>query len=298
MGAMMGAMLRAPLTPIVMMFELTHDYGLILPLMFACILSSFVAGRVQRESLWDQQLRRRGHDFTHDDAEGEVMKRGRVGELMFEPDHMLRMDSSFEEVQRAALMEERPTLYVVDEDDRVIGMIESTRVAAAALRGELGTASKAGDLIEKEKPTLLVADDTLAGAMMAFARSRKEILPVVDDERRIRGLIQRHDLIAHYTKHVLERDEDALQIGGGGHSPDQEVSLSRGVVLERTIVGRRWAGKTLAELDLRGRTGVQVLEWRRGEQLIQIDPRVPLREGDVLALAGSRDALLKLRWEV
>lgn len=297
MGAMMGAMLRAPLTPIVMMFELTHDYGLILPLMFACILSSFMAGRMQQESLWDQQLRRRGHQYTSDDAEHEIMKRGRVGELMFEADHILRVDSSFEEVQRAALMEERPTLYVVDEQDRVVGMIESTRIAAAALRGELGMASTAGELMEKENPTLLRADDTLAGAMLAFARTRKELLPVVDDERRLRGLIQRHDLIAHYTKHVLERDEDALQIGGGGHAPDQEVSLSRGVVLERVIVGRHWAGQTLAELDLRGRTGVQVLEWRRADQLIDIDPKIPLREGDTLALAGPRDALLKLRWE-
>ena len=226
------------------------------------------------------------------------MKRGRVGELMFAADHMLRMDSPFEDVQRAALMEERPTLYVVDADEKVVGMIESTHIAAAALRGELGTTSSAGDLVESEQPTLLFPDDTLAGAMLAFARSRKELLPVVDKDRKILGLIQRHDLIAHYTENVLEQEEEGLQIAGGAHSPDQEVALAGGVVLERMIVGRNWAGRTLAELNLRAKFGVQVLEWRRGEELVAIDPKRPLREGDVLALAGSREPLLKMRWEM
>jgi CIC family chloride channel protein len=297
MGAFLGAMLRAPLTPIVMMFELTHDYGLILPLMFACILSAFVAGRLQNEPIWDQMLRKRGHEHTEHRTEGAVMKRGRVGDLMFEADHVLRVDSPFAEVQQAALIEERPTLYVVDDEEQVIGMIVSTHVAAAALRGELGTASTAGDLLEKEKPALLFSDDTLAGAMLAFSRSRKEILPVVDRKRKLLGFIQRHDLIAHYTEHVLEREEDDLQIDGGGQGPDQEVGLGAGITLERVIVGRVWAGQTLAQLDLRSKFGLQVLEWRRGEQLVGIDPKRPLREGDVLALAGDRDALLNVRWE-
>jgi hypothetical protein len=46
MGALFAATMHAPLTPIVMIFELTRDYELILPLMLACILSVFVARRI------------------------------------------------------------------------------------------------------------------------------------------------------------------------------------------------------------------------------------------------------------
>jgi uncharacterized protein with PhoU and TrkA domain len=49
-------------------------------------------------------------------------------------------------------------------------------------------------------------------------------------------------------------------------------------------------------LELRKKAGVQVLEWRRGDDLLAIDPHALLCEGDVLALAGTRDALLKARW--
>src|SRR5690606_23636824 len=172
MGAYLGATLRAPLTPIVMIFELTGDYGLILPLMFACILSAFVAGRVEKDTLFDLTLRRRGSSRVLDAGDDiGLMHRGHVGDLMHRPDHMLRLSSSFEEVQRAALVEETPTLYLLDDQERVAGVIDSRTLAARALRGEIDPHATAGELVSHEQPTLLVPDDTLAGAMLAFARS-------------------------------------------------------------------------------------------------------------------------------
>lgn len=296
MGAYLGATLRAPLTPIVMIFELTGDYGLILPLMFACILSAFVAGRVEPDTLFDLTLRRKGSTRvleTGDDI--GVMYRDHVGDIMVEPDHMLRMSSSFEEVQRAALVEDTPTLYLLDDQGRVAGVIDSRTLAARVLRGEIDPDATAGELTTGERPTVLVPGDTLAGAMLAFSRSGRDVLPVVDADRQLLGLIERSVLMAHYSEHVLEQRDAELQIHGGA-GVDHEVNLGSGVTLERVVVGRNWAGKSLIELDLRGQVNVQVLEWRRDEQLLDIDPRRPLREGDVLALAGSRDALLAARW--
>ena len=299
MGAYLGATLRAPLTPIVMIFELTGDYGLILPLMFACILSAFVAGRVEADTLFDLSLRRRGGDASLDDdsaADGRgVMYRDRVGDLMERPDHMLRVDSSFEEIQRAALVEQTPTLYLLDDEERVAGVIDSRTLAARLLRGEIDPEAGAASLITKDQPTVLVPEDTLAGAMLAFSRSGCDVLPVVDADRQLLGLIERNVLMAHYSEHVLERRDAELQLRAE-HGLGHEVKLGNGVTLERVVVGRSWAGRSLIQLDLRGRVSVQVLEWRRGEELLSIDPRRPLRERDVLALAGSRDALLAARW--
>jgi chloride channel protein, CIC family len=142
---------------------------------------------------------------------------------------------------------------------------------------------------------LLVPDDTLAGAMLAFARSGRDVLPVVDADHHLLGLIERTTLMAHYAENVLEQRDAELQIHAGS-GLDHEVNLGSGVTLERVTVGRKWAGHTLIDLDLRGRVSVQVLEWRRDDQLLAIDPRAPLREGDVLALAGSRENLLAARW--
>jgi chloride channel protein, CIC family len=296
MGAFLGASLRAPLTPIVMIFELTGDYGLILPLMFACILSSFVAGRIEKETLFDLILRKRGSTRvldSHDDI--GVMNRGHVGDLMIRPDHMLRMNSSFAELQRAALVEDTPTLYLLDEQERVAGVIDSRTLAARVLRGEIDPEATAGALVTGDRPTLLVPADTLAGAMLAFARSGRDVLPVVDSDRALLGLIERNVLMAHYSEHVLEQRDAELEIHGSA-GLDHEVNLGSGVTLERVTVGRNWAGKSLIDLDLRGRVNVQVLEWRRDDALLELDPRKPLREGDVLAIAGNREGLLAARW--
>ena len=296
MGAYLGATLRAPLTPIVMIFELTGDYGLILPLMFACILSAFVAGRVERETLFDLTVRRHGHADMLDDAdEAGLMYRGRVGDLMERPDHMLRTDADFEEIQRAALVEDTPTLYLLDEHERVAGVLDSRTLAARLLRGEVDQSASAGELMTGEEPTLLVPDDTLAGAMLAFSRAGVDVLPVVDSDRHLLGLIERTTLMAHYSEHVLEQRDAELQLRAD-QGVEHEVNLGTGVTLERVVVGRSWAGRNLIELNLRGRVNVQVLEWRRGDELLAVDPRRPLKERDVLALAGSREALLAARW--
>ncbi|PRQ08882.1 chloride channel protein [Enhygromyxa salina] len=296
MGAYLGATLRAPLTPIVMIFELTGDYGLILPLMFACILSAFVAGRVEKDTLFDLTLRRRGSSRVLDTGDDiGVMQRGHVGDLMVLPDHMLRMSSSFEELQRAALVEDTPTLYLLDEHERVAGVIDSRALAARVLRGEVDHEASAGSMATNERPTLLVPDDTLAGAMLAFSRSGRDVLPVVDADRQLLGLLERTVLMTHYSEHVLEQRDAELALHSGA-GLDHEVNLGLGVTLERVVVGRNWAGRSLIELDLRGQVNVQVLEWRRDDQLLTIDPKQPLREGDVLALAGNRDDLLAARW--
>ncbi len=296
MGAYLGATLRAPLTPIVMIFELTGDYELILPLMFACIVSAFVAGRVEPDTLFELMLRKRGSSRVLDSGDEQaVMHRGRVGDLMLPPDHMLRLDSSFDEVQRACLVERTPTLYLLDGDERVVGFIDSQTLATKVLRGEIPADARARNLQASEQPTLLVPDDTLAGAMMAFARSGRDVLPVVDRDRKLLGLLERNDLLVHYSENVLEQTDAELQIHSGA-GLDHEVNLGTGITLERLTVSRSWAGRSLKELDLRNKVHVQVLEWRRNDELLEIDPFAPLREGDVLALAGNRENLLAARW--
>lgn len=300
MAALLGATLRAPITPIVMIFELTREYEMILPIMFAAILGSFIAGKIQPESHQEQMLRKHGDDASHPLEEGEVMHRGRVGEIMVQPDHLLLADAGFEEVQRAAQVEGVRSLFVVepvegDDTPRLVGFIDTAELAARILRNEADTSASARDLMSKERPSLLMRGDTLAGATLALARAHREVLPVVDEDRHLQGLLYRGDVMAHYSRHVLEKRDDGLRLAGAG-GLQQEVGLGRGVIVERVMVGRKWAGRSLAQLDLRRRTGVNVVEWRRQERHLPLDPTVPLKEGDLLAITGTRDQFLEMRW--
>lgn len=293
MGATFAALMQAPLTPIVMLFELTQDYAVILPLMLGCILALLVSRRVNPIGLYRMQLGARGIVLEHE-AEGEVMKRGHVGELMLAPREVLTEGAELDEIRRVCIEAELGSTFIIDGVGAVVGYIDGNQLARRMLHGEIQAGSRARDLMGKRNLTFLHPSDTLAGAMLAFARAQQEVLPVVDGERRLLGIIRRGDLIGHYSDKVLGEQQEVVQITAGGR-PDQELGLGKGIILERVVVGRRWAGRSLREIDLRGRTGVQVLEWTRNDALMPLDPRAPLREGDVVALAGRRSELLAAR---
>ena len=293
MGAIFAATMHAPLTPIIMIFELTQDYGIILPLMLGCILSVFVARRVYPLSFFKDTLRARGVILGRE-AEVEVMKRGHVRELMGPPPPVLGPAAKLEEIRRATLDADLRATFIVDEAGAVVGYINGNQLARRMLAGEITATSTAAELMGTAGLPFLYPTDTLAGAMLASARSGMELLPVVDEERRLIGVIRRGDLLAHYSDKVLGEQEEPLHLHGDG-ATGHEVGLGKGIILERLVVGRRWAGRSLAALELRHKTGVTVLEWTRGEVVLPVDPNAALREGDVLAAVGTREQILKTR---
>ncbi len=293
MGAIFAATMHAPLTPIVMIFELTHDYAIILPLMLGCIIAVFVARRTHPYSFFKETLRIRGVVFGPE-AEAEVMKRGHVGDIMVEAGETLPLTASLEQIRKATVDADMRATFVLDEAGAVVGYINGNQLARRMLSGELNEASTAADVMGTAGFPLLYTSDTLAGAMLASARSGMELLPVVDNERRLLGTIRRGDLLAHYSDKVLGEQEEALHLHSEG-APGHEVGLGKGIILERLYVGRRWAGRSLAALNLRNQTGITVLEWTRGEAVLPIDPSAALREGDTLAAVGTREQFLRAR---
>lgn len=293
MGAIFAATMHAPLTPIVMIFELTQDYNVILPLMLGCILAVFVARRTYPLSFFKDSLRLRGVILGHE-AEVEVMKRGHVGDLMVPAPSVLPPTADLETIRKATLDVEMRATYIVDEQGAVIGFINGNQLARRMLTGELHPGSTAADVMGTAGLPFLFVSDTLAGAMLASARSGMELLPVVDEERRLLGVLRRGDLLAHYSDKVLGEQEEAVHLHGES-AQGHEVGLGKGIILEHLVVSRRWAGRSLAALDLRGSTGITVLEWLRKDAVLPVDPRAALREGDVLAAVGTREQFLKAR---
>ncbi len=293
MGAIFAATMHAPLTPIVIIFELTQDYAIILPLMIGCIMAVFVARRVYPLSLFKETLRARGVILGHE-AEVEVMKRGHVRDLMVPATGVLTPSADLETIRKATLDADLRATFIVDEQSAVVGFINGNQLARRMLTGEIHAASTAAELMGTAGLPFLYEGDTLAGAMLASARSGMEFLPVVDDDRRLLGVIRRGDLLAHYSDKVLGEQEEAVHLHGEG-APGHEVGLGKGIIMEHLIVGRRWAGRSLASLELRSKTGITVLEWLRQGAVLAIDPAAPLMLGDVLAAVGTREMFLKAR---
>ncbi len=146
----------------------------------------------------------------------------------------------------------------------------------------------------------MTENDTLDVVMQIFARSELGEIGVVEqrDRRKLVGSVHRRDVMNAYNQEMLRRD-----LLGGVTSAvtaverGQQVALGGGYVLEEIPAPRSFTGKSLAELDVRARTGVHVLLIRRRDPGDSDNPmRIPtprdrIREGDVLVIAGPAGAV-------
>ena len=160
----------------------------------------------------------------------------------------------------------------------------------------LGTLVVAADLVE-QRPTV-TEDDDLDTVMQLFADAGTWELAVVDPKaaNKVVGAVLESAVREAYNREVLERD----LAGGVGSRVDlagrgQTVHLGDEFVLTELDVPQRFVGRSLREIDLRARTGVQVVLLRR-----PASPEAPIRvptaddrfeAGDMIVVAGTEDAV-------
>ena len=168
MGAVFAGAARAPITAVVILFELTGEYTIILPLMAAIVLATLVSRVLSRDTIYSAKLRRQGVDLDRARAPG--LPDALVAAVMESLPDALAQDTGLVEASIRIIASPYGVLPVVDRDGRYVGVVTAFRLAEARehVTGEGGAATVA-DLVELP-PTVDVATpvahavDLLAGA--------------------------------------------------------------------------------------------------------------------------------------
>jgi chloride channel protein, CIC family len=201
MAGMVAGATHAPLTAIIMVFEMTGDYGLILPLMLTSVLAYGLARRLYPESIYTEWLVRRGV-VLESGADAAVLARIPVRECM-NPHPVVITDHADVGTVLALISGSRQTDFpVVDGEGRLIGMLsqESVRAALEDSR-HLDAIALAADLAVSDRDPIS-GEDSLLTALQRFARRDVGVLPVVhpEDHERLEGIVSREDLNAAYER--------------------------------------------------------------------------------------------------
>ena len=206
MGAVVAATTHAPMTSIIIIFEMTGDYRIILPLMLACIASTLLASKLDPESIYTRKLARRGI-MLREGREETVLAGITVAEVMHTDVTTVRQSTPYPELVR--IMTSSKDLYfpVVDRNGLMTGIITYYDLRGHMFDDELGSLVIAHDLATPEVVTLS-PEDNLLTAFERFNSIDVEKLPVVDprDPRRVVGMVSRGDLLNRYNAAVLHRD--------------------------------------------------------------------------------------------
>jgi CIC family chloride channel protein len=190
MGAFLAATTHAPIMAIIMIFELTLDYQIILPLMLACVIGYYVSVSFEKRSIYSEALKRKGAgDYRHQLAELHVRDLMKPDPLTVSP------TARFAEIGQKFIANRFNYLYVT-EGGRFAGAISLHDIKNYLNAPELAEVVIAGDILREDIPTI-EPSATLNEALDRFARHLGERLPVVTnhDARRLVGSLAKTDVI-------------------------------------------------------------------------------------------------------
>ena len=301
MAAMVGAATQAPLTGIVIIFELTNDYRIILPLMISTIIAVFTASALKRESIYTHKLKRQGID-PEQGLEANVLKQVRVRDVMRREYDVVPQEMPFSFVIDQLVQTDRSHLPVVDEQGRLIGAVE--RLLASRFLPErdlLADSTIARDAVVTSYPFLL-PNDSLSHALFRFNESGLREMYVLDDtvSRTVVGMVKKGDLMDAYYREMVKRSSgDAFAYTLTRPDHPETVKVMEGYGIIEVEVPHVFSGREIRELDLRNRFGINVLAVKRlamdeGSSTTRVwvpESSDRLEDGDVLVLLGRMEKL-------
>jgi len=299
MGAVVSATTHAPITSIVMIFEMTQNISIIPPLMISCVISTLISTYLSRESIYTMKLARRGVDVRAQ-QDANVLRRLRVRDVMSPDAAQVPASARFDALLALVVQSPHVEFYVVDERGDLAGAISLAALRQLMLDQEaLRHVLVAGDLAVPHPPTV-TEDDDLDTAMQILGHSDLDEIAVVDAEkpRRLVGSLTSQRVIDAYNQEVLQRDlAGGVSSSVGISGRVRQVPLGGGYVVQEIDAPFEWVGKTLRELAVRERHGVQVVLIRTvSEPDAARRVRVPgsadrVGAGDTLVVAGPKDAV-------
>ena len=295
MAAVAAGTSHAPLSAILILFELTGNYDLILPLMIASIVASMAAKRLYAYSIYTEPLERRGVELSWR-MEEAALAGLRVEDLVREDTETLLPTATYAEVVDRFLGTKRHRLFVVDSSRRLLGYVSLHDIKHALRETESLSVVLAHDLMAPVTTTLAISD-RLHRAAEDFARSDFERLPVLGEDGVFCGVVAKRDLLAVYAQEVLGRPA-VLSTFAASDQPGargRAVELPPDFSLRSIAVTDELAGRTLAECALPQRYAVRVIEIKRpgpaGPEWIVPYATTELAFGDELVVLGPSEAV-------
>ncbi len=198
MGALFAGIIRAPMTSVVMIFELTRDYEVIVPLMIANLLSLFIASWLQKMPIYEGLAQLDGiHLHQHGQQHAEAMPGKLVANLMHPAaetlDAMQTVSNALQQIRSSSYR-----TWPVLRDSRLVGVLTLETLQQAATRGD-GMLPLTRLIHSRDFPHVH-PDHPLYVALERMSRNNLRMIPVMerDDANRLSGIITMSNVLAAY----------------------------------------------------------------------------------------------------
>lgn len=286
MAGMMAGVVRAPITAIMLVFELTNDYRFILPIMLVSVICIWIAERMTKHGMYEEGLVRQGYNIQSG-RDVDLMQGITVRESMVSPAPAINQKATLTELRDKLRAHHRHALCVVDDEGQLVGIVTLSDLQRAY--NDNGTCDVTVGSICTQDVLVAHPDDMLWQAIRNMGARNVGRLPVVDERTgALVGLVNRHDIVDAYNTAIQRKlkeqqlqEQIRLNTLTGAHV--YELHIRRGSLLDgQHIKEVKWPPESI------------VASIQRKGKLIVPHGHTQLRSGDVLMVVADPHAEIQL----
>ncbi|MFW6270136.1 MAG: chloride channel protein [Bacillota bacterium] len=213
MGAMFAGATHAPLTAIVIIFEMTRDPMIFLPMMFACVISTLVTNHVQKRNIYTTKLLNRGVDIDKV-KETSILRNVQVREVMNSDLITLSENDTIKKAREIFKKTNFSHIPVVSDSGELAGMVSYQQILN-------NTREKKGKIKVKNfthpVPIFIEKHDDLLKALKLINEVKMKIIPVVteNNSQRLCGIISRSTILEAYHQEVSGDIPESIYLPSG-----------------------------------------------------------------------------------
>ncbi|MGD9315338.1 MAG: chloride channel protein [Anaerolineae bacterium] len=285
MAAVFSGAAHAPITAILILFEMTGDYHIILPLMLTTVIATLVSGLISRESIYTLKLTRRGVHLQQG-QDIDVMQSVSVREAMSTDVATVPLTISLDELADEFSRSHHHGFPVVDDAGELAGVVSIQDLERAKAAGPVGGRTVA-DIATREGLLVAYPYEPMWKALRRLSRRDVGRLPVVEEEgsRRLVGAVRRSDIIRAYDQAIAARAHhqhraDVLRLGQVDGTSFLHLRIPSG----SSAVGQRISELGLPEECL-------IVSVRRGRKLHMAHGYTTLESGDRVTVFADSECV-------
>jgi len=294
MGGLVAGTTRAPITAIIIVFELTSDYRIILPLMITCIISTIISSKLSRESIYTLKLLLKNINIK-EGTESNIIEGIPVDEIYSKKFDTINATDNFSKVINTIIKCKSPEYPVIDPKGKIVGMLSLNDIKGYLYEKDvLKNVLIANDIAQTDYD-FVTPDDTCADALDRISKLNQEGVPVVNNRRdkKIIGMLWRKDIQDAYMKAIEVREISSNLASCIVMKDDEpEVHFLEGYSISEIKPPPSFIGKSIKQLNIRAKYGVDVLsikaKVKKKETIHAIpSPDYVINKSDTLVVAGE-----------
>ena len=201
MAGVMSGVMKAPLTSIFLIAELSNGYGLFIPLMITACISFAVGYYLDPDSIYTKQLRQKGELLTHD-KDQSVFVFLKLEELMETDFLRIRENMTLGDIVHIISTARRNIFPVIDNFGRLLGVVQLDDLREDMFKHERYGRPISDYMIPP--PDKIIEHESILSVMEKFEDKRTWMLPVVDKQGRYIGFISKSRILNAYREQLVK----------------------------------------------------------------------------------------------